>query len=206
MYPEQAITLYRPMLHAIAYNLVRCKADAEDIVQETFLKWLSIGPKKIEDTKAYLIRAVRNNCLNHIKKIRNKKEELLNQGNIAEIINRFKETGLAHLDLDIDLAKAMKVLQAKLEPLERAVFLLKEVFDFDYEVLQETLDKKKEHCRQLFCRAKKKLKDETAKLNFELPDASSLLENFKNACDFGNAAELINMLKNDVAGAVGKKS
>ena len=206
MYPEQAITLYRPMLHAIAYNLVRCKADAEDIVQETFLKWLSIGPKKIEDTKAYLIRAVRNNCLNHIKKIRNKKEELLNQSNIAEIISRFKETSLAHIDLEIDLAKAMKVLQAKLEPLERAVFLLKEVFDFDYDVLQDTLDKKKEHCRQLFCRAKKKLKDETAKLNFELPDAASLLETFKNACDFGNANELINMLKNDVAGAARKKS
>jgi RNA polymerase sigma-70 factor (ECF subfamily) len=206
MYPEQAVTLYRPLLHRIAYNIVRCKADAEDIVQETFLKWLSIGPKKIEDTKAYLVTAVKNNCLNHIKSIRHKKEELLNQNNIAEIIGRFKENNFSHLDLEIDLAKAMKVLQAKLEPLERAVFLLKEVFDFDYEVLQETLDKKKEHCRQLFCRAKKKLSDETSKLNFELPDAANLLENFRNACDFGNAVDLINLLKSDVAGALSKKS
>ena len=206
MYPEQAVTLYRPLLHRIAYNIVRCKADAEDIVQETFLKWLSIEPKKIEDTKAYLVTAVKNNCLNHIKTIRHKKEELLNQNNIAEIIGRFKENNFSHLDLEIDLAKAMKVLQAKLEPLERAVFLLKGVFDFDYEVLQETLDKKKEHCRQLFCRAKKKLSDETSKLNFELPDAANLLENFRNACDFGNAADLINLLKSDVAGALSKKS
>jgi len=203
---EQAITLYQPILHAIAYNIVRCKADAEDIVQETFLKWLSLGPKKVENTKAYLVKAVKNNCLNHISTLRHKKEELLSQHNIAEIISRFKETSFAHLDLEIELAKAMKVLHAKLEPLERAVFLLKEVFDFDYDVLQETLDKKKEHCRQLFCRAKKKLSEETSKLNFELPDTSSIIESFRKACDFGNASELINELKKDVAGTLSKKS
>ena len=203
---DQAITLYQPMLHAIAYNIVRCKADAEDIVQETFLKWLSLGPKKVEDTRAYLIRAVRNNCLNHINTLRHKKEELLNQHTIAEIIGRFKETSFAHLDLDAELAKAMKILHAKLEPLERAVYLLKEVFDFDYEALQDTFDKKKDHCRQLFCRAKKKLSEETAKLNFDLPDKSTLLETFRKACDFGNAAELVQELKKDVSDAASKKS
>lgn len=206
MYPEQAISLYQPMLHAVAYKIVRCKADAEDIVQETFLKWLSLGPKKIEDTKAYLIKAVQNNCLNHIKALRNKKEELLNQHNIAEMISRFKETSLSHLDLETELTRAMKVLHAKLEPLERAIFLLKEVFDFDYDALQETFDKKKDHCRQLFCRAKKKLAEESLKFNFELPDANSLLETFKKACDFGNASELISCLKDDVSGSVRKNS
>jgi RNA polymerase sigma factor (sigma-70 family) len=206
MSQEQAITLYQPMLQAIAYNIVRCKADAEDIVQETYLRWLSMGPKTVENTKAYLIKSVRNNCLNHINALRNKKEELLNHNNIAEIINRFKETNLGHLDLEVELAKAIKILHTKLEPLERAVFLLKEVFDFDYETLQETLDKKKEHCRQLFCRAKKKLSEETSKLNFDLPDRASLLESFRKACEFGNASELINELKNDVAGGPTKKS
>ncbi|MBA4053442.1 MAG: RNA polymerase subunit sigma [Marivirga sp.] len=206
MSQEQAITLYQPMLQAIAYNIVRCKADAEDIVQETYLKWLSMGPKTVENTKAYLIKAVRNNCLNHINALRNKKEELLSHHNVAEIINRFKETNLAHLDLEVELAKAIKILHVKLEPLERSVFLLKEVFDFDYETLQETLDKKKEHCRQLFCRAKKKLSEETSKLNFELPDRASLIESFRKACEFGNASELIKELKNDVAEAPTKKS
>jgi len=206
MNSAQTIATYQPLLQAIAYNIVRCKADAEDIVQETFLKWLSLGPKKVENTKAYLIRAVRNNCLNHLSTLRLKKEELINQNNLAEIINRFKETSFAHLDIEFDLAKAIRVLSAKLEPLERAVFLLKEVFEYDYEALQLTLDKKKEHCRQLFCRAKKKLSEETSKLNFDLPDASSLIEKFNKACDFGNASELINELKKDVAAALYKKS
>ena len=203
---EQAIANYQPLLHAIAYKIVRCKADAEDIVQETFLKWLSGGPKKIENTKAYLITAVKNNCINHINALRRKKEELFNQNNISEIITRFKESNFAHLDLETELAKAIKVIHAKLEPLERAVFLLKEVFEYDYEVLQLTLDKKKEHCRQLLCRAKKKLSEETSKLNFELPDAVQLIEKFNKACDFGNASELINELKKDIAAALRKKS
>jgi RNA polymerase sigma factor (sigma-70 family) len=204
MSQEQAISLYQPMLQSIAYNIVRCTEDAEDIVQETILKWLSQGPRKIENTKAYLITAVRNNCLNHISTLRHKKEELLNQHNITEIIARFKESSFAHLDLEKDLARAMKVLHHKLEPLERALFLLKEVFDFDYEVLQETFDKKKDHCRQLVCRAKKKLSEETSKIHFELPDTSALVNSFRKACDFGNVSELITELKNDVANALNK--
>lgn len=204
MSQDQTIAHYQPLLRSIAYNIVRCQADAEDIVQETFLKWLTLGPKSIENTKAYLIRAVKNNCLNHINSLRHKKEDLLSQTNIAEVINRFKDTSFAHLDLELEVAKALKVLNTKLEPLERAVFLLKEVFDFDYEVLQVTLDKKKEHCRQLFCRAKKKLAEETSKISFELPDTSGFMEVFRKACDFGNASELIVELKRNAALATKK--
>ncbi|HMG90527.1 MAG TPA: sigma factor, partial [Chryseolinea sp.] len=131
---EQTIANYQPLLQAIAYNIVRCKADAEDIVQETFLKWLST-PNKIKNTKAYLITAVKNNCLNHVSALRRKKEELFQENNISEIISRFKESNFAHLDFEVELAKAIKIVHAKLEPLERAVFLLKEVFEYDYEVL-----------------------------------------------------------------------
>jgi RNA polymerase sigma factor (sigma-70 family) len=126
----QTIALYQPLLHTIAYNLVRCKEDAEDIVQETFMKWLSIDQEKIENTKAYLIRAVTNNCLNHLNSLRKKKEEYID--NVSEVINRFKETNFAHLDLDINLSVALNVLHTKLEPLERAVYLLKDIFDLDY--------------------------------------------------------------------------
>lgn len=186
------------MLQAIAYNLVRCKADAEDIVQETFLKWLTLGPQKIENPKGYLIKAVRNNCLNHLNALRKKKEELFSNHNFAELIGKFKETSFAHLDFDVEISKALKVLQSKLEPLERAVYLLKEVFDFDYEALQGALDKKKDHCRQLLCRAKKKLENETSKINFELPDTSRLMDSFRRACNMGNASELVIELIKDV--------
>ena len=203
---EQTIILYQPMLRAIAYNIVRCKADAEDIVQETFLKWLTQGPQRIENTKAYLIKAVKNNCLNHLNTLRQKKEDLFSQHNFSELIGRFKETNFAHLDFDVEINKALKVLLSKLEPLERAVYLLKEVFDFDYEALTETLDKKKDHCRQLLCRAKKKLDNETSKMNFELPDMSRFMESFRKACHLSNAADLVLELKKDVPSSAFRNS
>ncbi len=204
MNQAQAITLYQPTLTSIAYNLLRSKADAEDVVQETFLKWLTIDSEKIQNTKAYLIKAVTNNCLNHINSLRKKKEEYLDSINISEFIHRFKENNFSHLDLEADLAKAFRVIQAKLEPLERAVYLLKEVFDFDYEALQEALDKKKDHCRQLVCRAKKKLSEETSKMHFDLPDASQLMASFRKACDMGNAAEFVLDLKKDISSTLQK--
>lgn len=190
---------YKPMLEAIAFNLVRCKADAQDIVQETVLKWLSSGPRKVENTKAYLISSVRNNCLTHIQRLKNKKEELLGHHNLAEALKLVKESNFGHLDLDIEIQKALKMLQTKLEPLERAIFILKEVFDFDYDTLQDTFDKKKDHCRQLLCRAKKKLNEETSKIHFELPDTSNFRANFKKACDLGHISDLISGLKQEVA-------
>lgn len=198
MTQAQTIALYQPLLHTIAYNLVRCKEDAEDIVQETFVKWLTIDQKTIENTKAYLIRAVTNNCLNHLSSLRKKKEEYFSHMNLPELLSKFKETNLAKLDLDINLNQAFKVLHTKLGPLERAVYLLKEVFDFDYDELQAALDKKKEHCRQLFCRAKKKLDEETSKIHFSLPDTSKMMKSFREACDFGNASKLVHELKKQI--------
>jgi RNA polymerase sigma-70 factor (ECF subfamily) len=205
MTQAQTITLYQPLLHTIAYNLVRCKEDAEDIVQETFVKWLSIDQKKIENTKAYLIKAVTNNCFNHLNALKRKKEECLDAVHLPELLTKVKEINLAKLDLDINLSAAFKVLQTKLGPLERAVYLLKEVFEFDYDELQQTLNRKKEHCRQLFCRAQKKLSEETSKIHWELPDATALMESFRHACDFGNASGFIQELKNDISKVLQKQ-
>jgi RNA polymerase sigma-70 factor (ECF subfamily) len=192
MNQAQTITLYQPLLNTIAYRIVRCKADAEDIVQETFLKWLTIDQEKIENTKAYLIKAVTNNCLSHLETIKKKKEEYLETINSSEFVQKLKEMNFSHLDLDVDLKHAFKVMQAKLQPLERAVFLLKEVFDFDYDSLTKTLDKKKDHCRQLLARAKKKLADKTANVHIEIP--KELIDKFRSE----SISELISHLKTDI--------
>ncbi|HEX8060268.1 MAG TPA: sigma-70 family RNA polymerase sigma factor [Cyclobacteriaceae bacterium] len=192
MTQAQTIALYQPLLHRIAYNLVRSNADAEDIVQETFLRWLTIDQQRIENTKAYLIKAVTNNCLSHLDALKRKKEQCLESINSSEFVQKLKEVNFSHLDLDVDLKHAFKVMQAKLQPLERAVFLLKEVFDFDYDSLTKTLDKKKDHCRQLLARAKKKLAEKTSNINMELP--SELLDKFRTQ----NVSELIAHLKDDI--------
>lgn len=192
MTQAQTIALYQPLLHRIAYNLVRSNADAEDIVQETFLRWLTIDQKKIDNTKAYLIKAVTNNCLSHLETIKRKKEEYLETISSSEFVQKLKEVNFSHLDLEADLKHAFKVLQAKLQPLERAVFLLKEVFDFDYDSLTKTLDKKKDHCRQLLARAKKKLAEKTANVHIEIP--RELIDKFRSE----SLSDIISHLKADI--------
>lgn len=206
MNPAQTIALYQPTLQRIAYNLVRCKADAEDIVQETFLKWLSSESGKIENTKAYLIKAVTNNCLKHLESLKRKKTECLDAISRTEIIHLLKETNFAHLDLEADLQKAFRLIHTKLEPLERAAYLLKEAFDVDYDALQAVFDKKKEHCRQLVCRAKKKLNEEKAKIQLDLPDFGPLMASFRKSCEIGNPKELIQELKNDISRSISSKA
>ena len=198
MNQAQTIALYQPMLHAIAFNLLKCKSDAEDIVQDTFLKWLSIEQEKIKNTKAYLIKAVTNNCLNHLSTLRKKKEEYLETLNLPDFILKIKESDLAHMDIEAELSKALSIVHQKLEPLERAVYLLKEVFDFDYEALQSLLNKKQDHCRQLLCRAKKKLSEEASKLHWEVPTSTKLLESFRKASNFGNASDLVSELRKGI--------
>lgn len=199
MNQAQVITLYQPLLHRIAYNLLRCKADAEDIVQETFIKWLSIDHTKIENTKAYLVKAVTNNCLNHLQSLKRKKEEYWDSVQLSELMVKFRESDFANMDFEKELSAAFKVIQTKLEPLERAAYLLKEVFNYEYEEIQKVLDKKADHCRQLFSRARKKLEEERGKMKFDLPDTSNLFESFKKACHLEDANEFILHLKTDIS-------
>lgn len=204
MNQAQAIALYHPILHSVAYNILRCKQDAEDIVQDTFVKWLSIDQTKIQNTKAYLITSVINNCKNHLNTLRKKKEEYWDSSKLSQFVVKFKETDFKHMDMEAELSAAFKVLQSKLEPLERAAYLLKEVFDFDYDAIQKVLNKKADHCRQLLSRARKKLSDTTSKIHFELPD-SHLLESFKKACS-ASPSIFIQHLQNDISKPESKKS
>lgn len=190
-------------MHQIAYNLLRCKADAEDIVQDTFMKWLSAEQEKIENTKAYLIKAVTNNCLNHLNKLKRKKEEYWDSIQLSELMVKFKESDFTNIDFEKELAAAFKIIQAKLEPLERAAYLLKEVFDFEYEEIQKVLDKKADNCRQLLSRARKKL-DKNPKKVVTNPE-SNLFDSFKKACDIGNVTDFVQHLKTDIANALQSK-
>ncbi|MDN4164004.1 sigma-70 family RNA polymerase sigma factor [Cytophagales bacterium LB-30] len=193
----QTITLYRPLLHAIAYNMVRCKQDAEDIVQDTFLKWLSVEQSRIQNTKAYLIRSVTNSCINHLNSLKKKKEAYLEDW--SEMVNKWKDTDFLSPDLDAKLQAALSTIHHKLEPLERALYVLKEGFNVDYEALQETFGKKQEHCRQIISRARKKLNDEAVRLKAEMPDSSQFIDNFKKACDFGHVSHLIQEFKKEIS-------
>ena len=179
--------------------MVGSLADAEDIVQDTYLKWLSIDHQKIQNTKAYLIKAVTNNCLNHLKALKKKKEEYLENLNLAELVDKYIDIDTGKIDLDCEIKAALNLLHKKLEPIEKAIFILREVFDFEYDDLQTLFDKKKDNCRQIFCRSKEKLNQTTRDLKQDLTVPANFLSNFVDACSFGVPAEFIGDLKKEIA-------
>lgn len=185
--------LYRPLLHTIAYKIVGCSAIAEDMVQDTFLNWFKSERKEVKDAKAYLISSVRNLSINHLKK---KKDELFD--NLAPNLPSFNiGTDLSYLDIKQELSASMVVLLKKLAPAERAVFVLKEVFNFEYADLPDIIGKTSENCRQLLSRAQQKLNQEKERFALEPQKLSSLLGNFKKAT-LGEFEGLIKTLKEDI--------
>lgn len=195
MTQAQTITLYRPLLHNLAMKMVGSIQDAEDIVQDTFLKWLTIDQQNIINTKAYLIKSVTNSCINHLTALKRKKKEYLDAINPMEFVEKLD---LSHIDIEQEVSTALGIIHKKLEPVEKAVYLLREVFNFDYDELQEIVNKKKENCRQLFSRAKEKLTIDTSKINFEISSPTQLIESFKRACFFGESQSLIENLQLDI--------
>lgn len=105
----------------------------------------------------------------------------------------FQNIDFSHLDLKHELDVALEVMYKKLGPLERAVFMLREGFDFDYDELQQIFNKKKDHCRQLVCRAKEKLAMETPKISINF-DKNSFFEAFRKASSQGQFGDLIDQL------------
>jgi RNA polymerase sigma-70 factor (ECF subfamily) len=176
-------------------------------VQDTFVKWLSVDQSKIENTKAYLIRSVTNNCLNHINSLKKKKEEYWDVFQLSELMVKFKESDFANIDFEKELSAAFKLIHLKLEPIERAAYILKEVFDYEYDELQKVLDRKADNCRQIISRARKKLNEERDKINFNinLPDTTNLFESFKKACHLEDASEFVQQLKADINSSIQQK-
>lgn len=195
MNQNQVIAVYQPLLQSIAYKMLGSMADAEDIVQDTLLKWLTIDKEKIKNTKAYLITSVKNNCLNHLDKLKRTKDEYFHNLNPSDLIDWYREKEFFNFDLDAEVTNALGILHKKLEPLERGVFVLRELFDFDYDELQQIFDKKKDNCRKLFSRAKAKLSKESTKVG---KVDHSLINNFKKACQIGSPTEIINEVKKEL--------
>lgn len=176
-------------LQSIAFKMLGSMADAEDAVHDAFVKWLTIDISKVENIKAYLVRMVTNSCLNIIH-ARNRRQDWRGE-ELYDVEDQEAEKTLAHFDLESQLGEAWLFLHRKLEPLERAIYVLRELFDVDYADLQVTFDRKAANCRKIFSRAKEKLnRAEIPNLPISLPQLQ-LFESFKTACLKGHLTPLI---------------
>jgi len=185
-----------PLLFSIAYRMTGNIADSEDLIQDTFEKWLQINPKEITHPKAYLCKAVSNRCINYLKKQQKQREKYKGTWLPEPLI---AHPTLEHLDKNIHLSYGILRLLEALSPLERAIYLCKESFDFDYTELANIFEKRPDHCRQLYHRAQQKLQTDKKRFEVNPKQQGDLLQLFAKAAQEGDVGALLHFLKEDIA-------
>jgi len=193
---QAEIVIYRPILLSVAFGMTGCKSTAEDMVQDTFFKCLKVDCSNIRDLRSYLITTTTNTCLNYLKAIKAKKEDLLDNFN-PKFTNISISTDISNIDIKCEVTQALSQIFKKLPPSERAVFVLKEIFNFDYSDLTDILNKKSDNCRKLFSRAQTKLSEEKERFQIDSSKLTSVVSSFKKAT-LGEFSGLIENLKSDL--------
>ncbi|MES1159723.1 MAG: sigma-70 family RNA polymerase sigma factor [Bacteroidota bacterium] len=189
---------YKALLFSMAYNMLGNIDAAEDIVQDTYLKWMEIESGKVQHTKAFLVKVVTNKCINYLDSARVKKEKYIGIWLPEPLQNYSEDNGHARIESYHALSIGMLVMMEKLTPQERAIFLLKEIFSYDYPELSEIFDKTTDNCRQILRRAKEHLGKDTRRFEVDLKVHEKILNNFREALSEGNMEGLIDLLKEDI--------
>src|SRR5688572_4662216 len=189
---------YKALLFSVAYNMLGEVEAAEDIVQDTFLKWMQMEKQDVRHIKAYLVKTVTNKCINYLDSARLRREEYVGLWLPEPLLNYDLNKPFAKVESYHALSIGILVLLEKLTPQERAIFLLKEVFAYDYFELAEMFDKTEENCRQIMKRARDNLAKDSARFAVDIKVHEKVLNKFLQAVTEGNLEDLIQVLKDDI--------
>ena len=189
---------YRSLLFSIAYNMLGVIAEAEDIVQDVYENWLKQENTVIENIKAYLVKAVTNKSINRLDKIKRERATYIGPWLPEPIFATEENKGAHAIEMLHPLSIGIMTMLEKLTPQERAVFLLKEIFSYDYEEISRIINKTNDNCRQIFKRAQQHLKDDRRRFEIDMHMHERIFTQFLNACFEGDMDGLINILQEDI--------
>ena len=191
----------RPLLFSIAYRMIGSVGEAEDIVQESFLRIHRAEAEgtKIESPKAYLSAVATRLSIDHLKSARVRREQYVGQWLPEPLLTDDAATdAAAHAETADSLSTAFLVLLESLTPVERAVFLLREVFDYGYDEIARIVDRTEDNCRQLYVRARRHVDEGRPRFEASRKHRDELVERFFAAAERGDLAALEEMLAADV--------
>jgi RNA polymerase sigma-70 factor (ECF subfamily) len=201
--PEGSIRLatfdqYRSLLFSIAYRMLGSVADAEDMLQETFIRWQQSTEDTIRSPRAFLVTIVSRLCINHLQSARVQREEYVGQWLPEPIVTDAGSDPFGIIKVDESLSMAFLLLLERLTPIERAVFLLREVFEYEYSEIASVLGQSEVNCRQILRRARQHVT--TLRPRFETSEQkqNDLLQSFLKAVETGETEGLVALLSNDV--------
>ena len=192
---------YRPLVFSIAYRMLGSAMEAEDMVQEAYLRFQATPSDTIASPKAFLSTITTRLCLDYLKSAKTRRETYLGPW-LPEPIMMDKHGDLLTPEQKVShsesISMAFLVLMESLTPVERAVFLLREVFDYGYDEIGEIVDKSETACRKIFSRAKQYITQNRPRFQPTPEQHTKLLTEFFNTVALGDMDGLMNLLAEDV--------
>jgi RNA polymerase sigma-70 factor (ECF subfamily) len=188
----------RNYLFAVAYRMLGTVMDAEDILQEAFLRWRGVDIASVESARAYLTTIVTRLSLDFLASARVRREEYVGPWLPEPLLTDEGADVEKSVELAESISMAFLVLLESLSPVERAVFLLREVFAYDYPEVARIVEKSEENCRQIVRRAKERVAAGRPRFTPDREQGNRLLDRFVTACVQGDLAGLESVLAADI--------
>jgi RNA polymerase sigma-70 factor (ECF subfamily) len=194
---ENSFENYRTLLFSIAYRMTGSVMEAEDLVQDTFLRYSTVNAAQITSLRAFLITIITRLAINALESARFRRENYIGPWLPEPILTAAHPQLVQPADRENDydsISSAFLLLLERLTPLERAVFVLKEVFDYTYVEIAQILDRTEAACRKLGTRAKKHITEGHPRFSVSTEHYQQVIEHFINACETGNLEALVALL------------
>ena len=192
----EAFVAHRNLLFTVSYEMLGSAADAEDVLQETWLRWADVDHGEVRDARAYLVRIVTRLSLNRLRTLQRRREQyvgpwlpepLLTSPDVAEDV-----------ELADSVSTAMLLVLETLSPTERAVFVLREVFDVGYDEIAAAVDKSPAAVRQIAHRARAHIEERRPRADVTPSLRDEVIARFLNAAVTGDILSLMDVLAPDV--------
>jgi RNA polymerase sigma-70 factor (ECF subfamily) len=189
---------HRPALFGLAYRMLGSVMDAEDILQEAFLRWQNAPEADVRSPRAYLMTIVTRLCVDQLRLAHVQREEYVGAW-LPEPLLQSPESDPARLvEQDESISTAFLVLLESLAPLDRAVYLLHEVFNYTYAEIATIVDRSPADCRQIGHRARQQLIKGRPRFEVKTETVEEIVQQFLRACAGDDMAELLALLASDV--------
>jgi RNA polymerase sigma-70 factor (ECF subfamily) len=189
---------YRGLLFSVAYRMLGSVADAEDMVQETFIRWQQAANNEIRSPRAFLVTVITRLSINQLQSARVRREEYVGEWLPEPLVTGPEIDPLGVLKVDESLSMAFLLLLERLTPMERAVFLLREVFEYEYEEIATVLGQSEANCRQILRRARQHVGDIRRRFDASAREHDDLLKRFIQATRSGDMKGLVELLSSEV--------
>ncbi|GAA3583907.1 RNA polymerase sigma-70 factor [Nonomuraea rosea] len=187
---------HRSLLTGVAYRILGSIADAEDVVQEAWLRWANVDETSVEDAKAYLVRVTSRLAIDRLRWAKSRRESYVGPW-LPEPVSTAPDVA-EHAELADSVELALLVVLETLSPLERAVFVLREAFDMPFSEIGEIIGRAEPATRQLARRAREHVREKRPRFDVDRAERRRITERFIDAAAGGDLDELIELFAGEV--------